>query len=172
MSLIVAPEPVAVVSPQIVARTPVPRPDTRPVEASDQANSSTTESRRQSSGAISAEPRAEPSLRPPGKDPSIPPQTIFDASLISADFKPNTDFAPAKESQTANTSVSDGDSDGRQSETTESSAANGNDASGDGTAHPVEAQVAASYSRSAGGSALSLSGTAHPDWLTAVERIA
>lgn len=42
---------------------------------------------------------AEISARPPGKDPSIPPQALFDAALIAAENKPTVApvVAPPKE---------------------------------------------------------------------------
>ena len=171
MSLIVAPEAVAVVTPPIVVRPTAPRPDTRPVESSDKANAGTSQ---QKQDTASRDPAAkpEPSARPPGTDPSLPPQSIFDASLISEDFKPTLRTeAPAPESGTERGGDSPANGGDEAAGSPDSGTRAAYDPAQDGN-HPVEAKSIASYARAGGGSALNVPRNANPDWLTAIEKIA
>ena len=172
MSLIVAPEPVAVVTPPIAVRQTEPRPDTRPVESSDKANAGTSE---QKQNTASRDPAAkpEPSARPPGTDPSLPPQAIFDASLISEDFKPALHSAPEPSDETGTDRGSDNSAAVRDENSGSSDRGSlaAFDPAQDGN-HPVEARSIASYARAGGGSALNVPGNANPDWLSAIEKIA
>lgn len=170
MSLIVAPEAVAVVSPPIVVRPVASRPDTRPVEPADQANAGSSQNQQNATSRDAANGSQEfkptPSARPPGTDPSLPPQALFDASLISEDFKPRTPVADAPDQ---NVSSSRGRSPDQSSSET-GSASSTSDAQ-DGSQQIGQRNIAA-YDRVQGGSPLTLSGTANPDWLSAVEKIA
>jgi hypothetical protein len=177
MSLIVAPEAVAVVTPPIVVRPTAPRPDTRPVEASDKANAGTSQ-QKQDTASRDPSTKPEPSARPPGTDPSLPPQTIFDASLISEDFKPSLHTgppAPEIETGTGSGIERGGDSPASVGDDTAGSSDSGTraafDPAQDGN-HPIEVKSIASYARAGGGSALNVPGNANPDWLTAIEKIA
>ncbi|MBU1176574.1 MAG: hypothetical protein KKH72_14320 [Alphaproteobacteria bacterium] len=172
MSLIFAPEPVAVVTPPLVVRPVAPRPDTRPVESSEKANAGSSEQKQSATRDPAA--KAEPSPRPPGTDPSLPPQTLFDASLISEDFKPST-----SPDQFAALALADPPGEILGDESSPSAADDRAD-SGDAAPfvpakddnHPVEAQQLAAYDRVQSGSPLSLPAAANPDWLNAIEKIA
>ena len=180
MSVQLVPEPVAAVLPPVFER-PVPaRPDTRPVEPSDKANAGQSQQHR-NTGERDPLGKAEPSPRPPGIDPSVPPQTFFDASLISADFKPSSRPAEIRapgasdesdESKAAEpgerrdtTERNDGSQTAFQAGPTTAAAADRLD-----TQKTVSRNLA-SYARVSGGSPLSTPAAANPDWLTAVEKI-
>lgn len=166
MSLIFAPEPVAVVTPPVVVRPVAPRPDTRPIEPSDQANAGSSE-HKQNAATGNPAPKAEPSPRPPGTDPSVPPQTLIDASLISEGFKPKTrpDAAEAAEPVAAGAfgDETDGDAEAGASETA---------APAQDTGLKVEARQIAAYGRASGASPLSSPSNYDPNWLSAIEKIA
>ena len=83
MSARIAPEPISIGITFAAHQLPRVNKLTRPVEAAEPASPDP-----QNSKNAGGENRPQPSVRPPGKDPSIPPQALIDASLISAEFKP------------------------------------------------------------------------------------
>lgn len=86
---ILAAETYHVASPAAQARIETPRPTTRPVETSAESTLNTSDDQRRRASQNNSD-TPSPSPRPPGTDPALPPQTIFDASLIGPDFKPQT----------------------------------------------------------------------------------
>jgi len=121
------------------------------------------------------------SPRPPGIDPSVPPQSLFDASLISATFKPNPHPADLQkkaedvakdEAERANSPADDG-AGASQDETgnnlTVTADAKTESSSG---SHPIDAGKIAAYARGSGGSPLSPANAVNPEWMNAVEFIA
>lgn len=96
MSAKIAPEPITVgvtLNPQL---TQDAKNAARPVE-------SISESTADPKGNNTRDGQSNPSnnlSRPPGKDPSIPPQALFDAALIAAENKPNTEPVKVEIEQT------------------------------------------------------------------------
>ena len=179
MSLIVAPEAVSVVSPPIVVRPTAPRSDTRPVEDSDRANTGTSQQKqdsvaRDTSAKADTTAKAEPSARPPGTDPSLPPQAIFDASLISEDYKPTLRTAEPQSSAATGANDESGETVGAadNDDSPSGGSQTASTASSQDGSHPFEVSSIASYARVGSGSALNTPAAAHPDWLTAIEKIA
>ena len=170
MSLIVAPEAVAVVSPPVVAPPATPRPDTRPIEAADKANAGTSQ-QKQDTATRDPSAKAEPSARPPGTDPSLPPQTIFDASLIGEDYKPALHVNESGKAAPSDTDTESGEPDLASDTDDGGFASAASDGTQDGS-HPFESRSVASYARVGSGSALNTPSAANPDWLTAIEKIA
>jgi len=185
MSLRLIPEALASSPPPAIDRPASQRPDTRPIEQSGksgQSGANGTGSQGQPSGSNSfAAVRAAMSPRPPGIDPSVLPQSLFDASLISATFKPSLNLADLQQQaedtaedeaggagQSTSGSVSDSEDDALNA----LAAAHGNAAEGSDGAHQIEAGKIEAYSRGSGGSPLSPASAANPDWLSAVEHIA
>jgi hypothetical protein len=169
MSVQLVPEPVVATAPLVFERPANKRPDTRPVEASGSAGHTQTSTVDAQSG------KAEPSSRPPGKDPSIPPQTIFDASLISATFKPLTN--PVELAALGHTETTDkatpADSNGSGFAKSDAGAELAPTAGSltQASDRQRDIQQMAAYARS-GGSPLTLPASANPNWLTAIEKIA
>ncbi len=166
MSMIVAPDAVAAVTPALVVRELNPRSDTRPVEPAGTANSERHEDGQTKTVSVSSQ--AETSSRPPGTDPSLPPQTIFDASLISADFKPNPNPQEVQSSNRDNKSndgATDEDSD------VKTSSATGTSGTKQDSDQQANVQMISAYSRGTG-SQLALPSSADPNWLSAIDEIA
>lgn len=179
MSVQLLPEPVAAITPVVFERPVNQRPDTRPVEGSDKTNTGSSEQKQTNTADIQFG-KAEPSARPPGTDPSIPPQAVFDASLISADFKPLTKpedvqtLAPAPSIPAPQSDV--GNSGAKDADTATDDSSSGNQATGatstEADDRQSDAQKIAVYTRSGGGSPLTVPAAANPDWLSAIEKIA
>jgi hypothetical protein len=170
MSVQLVPEPVAATIPLVFERPANKRPDTRPVEASGNTG------QKQANTADTQSSKAEPSSRPPGKDPSIPPQTIFDASLISAAFKPLTnpeEVAALGHAETTDGTTASGNNDasapGKDTGTEQNLTPESQTPASD---RQLDAQQMAAYTRSGGGSPLTLPASANPNWLSAIEKIA
>ncbi len=183
MSMRLIPESLAATPPTAFDRPALQRPDTRPIEQSGQsgnAGANNTGARGQpsdSSGFAAA--RAAMSPRPPGIDPSVPPQTLLDASLISATFKPDPHPADLQkkaedvakdEAKRANTAAEDGS--GQDESGGALAAAADTTAGAQGGSPKVDAGKIEAYASGSGGSPLSPASAANPDWMSAVERIA
>ncbi len=183
MSLRLIPETLAATPPPAYDRPAPQRPDTRPIEQSGksgQSGANGTGSQGQSSGSTSfIATQAAMSPRPMGIDPSVPPQSLFDASLISATFKPSLQLADLQkqsedvaedeaEEQTQGTE----DSSDEETASRALAAAHGNATESDSGAQQINAGKLAAYSKGSGGSPLVSAPSANPDWLSAVERIA
>lgn len=171
MSLYLVPEAAATVAPMIVVRPASPRPDTRPVESSDKANAGGTDQQQRFSErtAVSTAP-IEMSVRPPGTDPSVPPQSVFDGSLISENYKPTLHFAEeANETDITaggvNRSVT-ANAEGPKPEAVPSAPA-----SAEVSVLP-DAPKFAAYALIQRNSPLSSPAIANPDWLSAVDQFA
>lgn len=182
MSLRLIPETLAASPPLAVDRPAPQRPDTRPIEHSansGKAGANGSGSQGQSSGSTNfAAVQAAMSPRPPGTDPSVPPQSLFDASLISATFKPTLQPADLQkqsedlaedEAERASQITDDGSG---QDDSGAALAAAGSGTDTTGGAHQIDAGKLAAYSLGSGGSPLSAASSTNPDWLSAIERLA
>ena len=183
MSMRLIPESLAASPPTAIDRPAPQRPDTRPIEQSGQSGSAgtnTSGSKGQPSGSTSfAAAQAAMSPRPPGIDPSVPPQTLLDASLISATFKPNPHPADIQkkaedtakdEAERAGQPADDGAGQNESSNTLLTAAETAADASGG--ARQIDAGKLQAYAHGSGGSPLSPASAANPEWMSAVEVIA
>ncbi len=180
MSLYLAPEAVATVTPPIVVRPMQPRPDTRPVESADKSNAGASDQKHQRQDSTVLD-KPTPSNRPPGTVPEQPPQSLFEASLISTDFKPTTrpaesQKAPPEETapEPASAETSSASETGERTSAAASQpeanpAPEATTSTTSAQQHQVEQAAAASYG--AGGTRLSLPSTANPDFLGSVEKI-
>jgi len=87
MSARIAPEPISIGITMGAEYSPRASRTTRPVEA---VAATTADPQQNRSRTLADGDKARSGERPPGKDPSIPPQTLFDAALIASEFKPTT----------------------------------------------------------------------------------
>lgn len=96
MSARIAPEPVSIgISLNAEYKPRVDR-TTRPIEPA--AASADRQQNKAFGRSVADGIKPRSGDRPPGKDPSVPPQALFDAALIAAEFKPVTKYEPdAKE---------------------------------------------------------------------------
>ena len=184
MSLRLVPEALAATPPMAFDRPAPVRPDTRPIESAGQASANSTNSQQQQSNSAVALAVAQAAMspRPPGVDPSLPPQSVFDASLISATFKPST--RPAElESRTRSTDAKSSSSDAKSSSSDTKSSSS--DTSSENTGvflfestliemgpNAFDAGKQAAYAQGTGGSPLSAASSSGHEWMSAVERIA
>lgn len=175
MSVNLVPEPVATIAPVVFERPATQRPDTRPVEAGEKSSTGGSEQKR--TAERPAIGKDEPNARPPGTDPSVPPQTLFNASLISADFKPSTTSEDIEALSVAAANESETNDEQKIALETEDTGTETSDTSSPASSTPAsdrqfDAQRVASYARGSGGSQLTAPATANPDWLSAIEKIA
>ena len=89
MSARIAPEPISIGITMGAEFSSRASRTTRPVEAIA-ASTPDPQQNRSGTRTLADGDKARSGERPPGKDPSIPPQTLFDAALIAAEFKANT----------------------------------------------------------------------------------
>lgn len=102
MSAKIAPENVSVGVTLASRAAPKPVPTSRPIEDAGIISADSNPSKNRAFGRkISDGNKAEPGTRPPGKDPSVLPQSLFDAALISSEYKPQTrqEFKPPQPSE-------------------------------------------------------------------------
>ncbi|UJQ95427.1 hypothetical protein [Mariluticola halotolerans] len=132
MSARIAPEPISIGITMGAEFSPRASRTTRPIEA---IAASTPDPQQSRSGTrtLADGDKARSGERPPGKDPSIPPQTLFDAALIASEFKANTkvelpDPADIEASDTGATARADSsDVESRAAESRESAEARDTD---------------------------------------------
>lgn len=87
MSARIAPEPVSIAIAPHVDYQPRTERSTRPIEPSEAANADKRQNPGTGNQQRNAIERPRAPDRPPGTDPSVPPQSLLDASLIASEFK-------------------------------------------------------------------------------------
>lgn len=87
MSARIAPEPVSIAIAPHVDYQPRTERSTRPIEPSEAASADKRQNPGTGNQQRNAIERPRAPDRPPGTDPSVPPQSLLDASLIASEFK-------------------------------------------------------------------------------------
>lgn len=111
MSVNIAAQPVSAAIPPVTEYQPRTNQRVRPVESTasasnDREHLADNKKAQTANAALYSEAKAAPSDRPPGKDRSIPPQALFDASLISSEFKADLKLGTQPKTETESTAPS------------------------------------------------------------------